>query len=1049
MPGVSSLNLLTSQKAAGNGSRGSGLAKDIPVGATKEDVANARKDQVERKTPEAVVDQSTSTSVNTTVYSTQKTNVLSKYRSYTYRFTLACITAEQLNDPDTYTKGTNNLNFVILKSGGKGANAIKTGSVSVDQVTAHNNLVNAYEVTPEEIAKSKKNIEQSNSSYKELAAGFNQTSAGRFDMFIENVQIDTVMTFTEDTSATLPTQISFDVIEPYSVNGFLEALGTAAVSAGWDNYMEASYILLIEWIGYPDNDKFTSPKILDEKRYLTIKFSGMEMDITEKGTQYKCSCVPYNDIAQGVTGRFSDTVSATGKTVGELISSLVTNYNQQLTDIRAKTHPNSGEAAKLHDQFDIKFDDIDDNGNFILDTNTEVGKYNLSSEIAKSDLYDTTDAQQYGMLDPQRQGAGQVNYPTAESKAKTYKIVSAGTDKTVKLTFNNDVNLRDAIAEIIVNSTFIRKMLKDLTENNGGESLLPGGMVKYFLVRTSTTSLPGRDELKNSPLTRYTFRVSPYKILRGRIPGFAKLTQPLKDLLYYSQRSYSYIYTGKNTEIISFKLQYNNLFFEGITAGSGINDSEKTKDKAAPSNGTVPAEKANDANLGKTNQEAGTKINPTPVTKTIPESKTQSIGAAVQAQPGNPYYALATNLHKALVDPASNMLVADIEIMGDPFYLVTGGIGNQVKTANKASTVDNTQASHQEGDVIIDIVFRNPDDIGADGFMKYNDLIRSPFHGAYRVMSASSSFKDGVFKQRLSLTKVSGQDPTNSVQFIDTDSGTTGTADPTMAVTQDARDKSKASVPDTGIPISAFKLGAVSPSSNYANISGGLGQGPLTQAFGAVTDGAGKLTAGANIYGNAILGGTPSPIINFYPSQVSSKIDSTIANIQGNANRLFPNYIPNPDLRLSGLTGGAVGNAQSYLQAVSNTVPTNINLSQLQSDGLSFRNLKNLNNIPPGQPKTVADNPESLLSIDEQQIVAKGGIQGLADARGVSPSELSASLKKEASDIFASNNSTGLLTKFINDTTLATNSSLSDRTTLDAAYQRYQSGNKSGTTFIK
>lgn len=958
---------------------------------------------VERKTPTATA--TASTSSRTTIKGSTEKNVLSTYRSYTYRFTLACLNRDEINNPNTYTH-PNALKLIVLKSGGKGPNAINEGlSNSLkNQITASQNLLNAAEVSQSESTKATQTIDRLNSVPK-LVESFNKYSAGQYDMYIENVQIETIATFTQMANATLPTTIGFDVIEPYSVNGFLEALATSARAAGWDTYIEAPYVLLVEWIGYPDSSTFSEPEPLKEKRYITIKFSGMEVDITEKGTVYKCSVFPWGDVAHGISGKLTANTSVEGSTVGEILSELVKAFNNQLTVDRNQTQQNTNQANALHDLFDIKFDTVDNTGNFIKDPSPSigdaVGQYQ-STDISDSVLYSEKDAKLIAMLDPQNQTQDGVNYPNRDATASTYKVVSAGSDKKPQIAFNAGSNLRDIIAEVIVNSEYVRSTLKDMYENGGEKSVDPDGFVNYFLIRVDTEELPGRDEIRNTPLRKYIFRISPYKVLRSKFPGFAKLEQPLKDLEKNSCRSYDYIYTGKNTEILDFKLQYNYLFYEGLPRGDGINDSPKTKDTPSPVNPTKPTENGKSQTEAEKNKDLANPSNPVSRTAILPPDS-YSIGDSVQRQ-DDPYFVLAENLHRALIDPRASMVLANINIIGDPFFLVTGGIGNQVKTSDRSSSIDFTQAQHLYGDMIVDIKFQNPQDIGDNGFITYNKKVTSPFHGAYIVNKIVSTFKEGQFKQNLELRKIAGQDPTNTVQVLDRDNGTTGSEDKAGAPTTDARDKSKASVAGNDIPLSQYKLGAVNPYSNYSNLADGLGSGPLTQSFGAATNGIGKFTAQANIYGNSVVGGTPSPIINWNLTSLSvAGVNDKIANIQGNINSALPPYLVNPNLQLTGLTNGLIGNTTEKLNSIYNTIPTSVDISQAIADGLVVKDVKNLNNIPATQPKTVA--PPTPLTVDDQQVLATKGAQGLADRLGVSVSELSSDVKKAASTFLASNNS--------------------------------------------
>jgi hypothetical protein len=143
-----------------------------------------------------------------TVVSSGQQNVLNSYRSYTYKFTLAALSTNSVNDPTSYRNST--LDYVIIESGGKGTRGLSASNLT------------------------------------DLIAGFNKLSPGRFDMFIENVEIENIMGFSEASNVSQSTSIKFDVIEPYSINGFMEALHVASKAAGYISYSQASFVLKME-----------------------------------------------------------------------------------------------------------------------------------------------------------------------------------------------------------------------------------------------------------------------------------------------------------------------------------------------------------------------------------------------------------------------------------------------------------------------------------------------------------------------------------------------------------------------------------------------------------------------------------------------------------------------------------------------------------------------------------------------------------------------------------------------------------------------------------
>ena len=170
------------------------------------------------------------------VEQSKKQNVLNSYRSIAYHFTFAGLLNEYLTDPTLYRNSE--LDLIILKSGGKGNSKLTISEttkladtaatvISAETANAARNKFAARDPRRVDIDNSdqpdEKMTDYGFESAKESVKGFNANSPGRFDMFIENIEIDTLMAFTADGGTTLPSQIKFDVIEPYSVNGFIEA----------------------------------------------------------------------------------------------------------------------------------------------------------------------------------------------------------------------------------------------------------------------------------------------------------------------------------------------------------------------------------------------------------------------------------------------------------------------------------------------------------------------------------------------------------------------------------------------------------------------------------------------------------------------------------------------------------------------------------------------------------------------------------------------------------------------------------------------------------
>ena len=231
---------------------------------------------------------------------TIKPNMLHQFASFNNVFTLSVLTVDEVNMPDeTYRVGEPLLQ--ILRSGGGAENKITT----------------AYE---DAIGK-------------------------KLEYFIDDVSIEGLMVPNSKTRTTNATFIEFNVTEPYSMGLFLQTLQIAATTAGYTNYLQAPFLLTVEFIGYDDDgDILVVEDGRNLKRMFPLKFTNVEFNIAENGTTYQVECIPWNEQA------FLDNVEQTktdlalkGKTVVEILQ----NGEQSLTTIMNGRFEELRKANKL------------------------------------------------------------------------------------------------------------------------------------------------------------------------------------------------------------------------------------------------------------------------------------------------------------------------------------------------------------------------------------------------------------------------------------------------------------------------------------------------------------------------------------------------------------------------------------------------------------------------------------------------------------------------------------------------------------------------------
>ena len=679
-----------------------------------------------------------------------ESNILNNYRSVTYNFTLAALDNSNLKDPETYRNSE--LKLVILKSGGKGTQGMSVGSKIDVSGFAQQSRADFAARDPRRLDLSDEQKSTPARDYgQELIGGFNKDSPGRFDMFIENVEIETLMTPSEETNTSMATKIKFDVIEPYSINGFIEALHIAALSAGYPSYLQASFLLKMEFWGYPDDQDLPEPvKIQDAERYFPFGLTAMEVEVTERGMRYKCSAVPYNERAFGQPNVVKKPIKMKGTNVAEILNDFFKNINAQVVDSDKESKDAKGANAG-HDEYEIKFQDWDPTKGFVDSSSGPIPTAKFNEIMKDNALYAMNDPGDTSK--PNAYQADGTKQPSAEQQISHPESIKYNA-KDSAIHFGEGMSITDAIASVIRDSEYV----KDILKNIGTKPGVPDeyGMLDYFLTKIEVTNLDAIDQSTHKPFQKYTYVVSPYKIHISRIPNYGHDKIKEETLKKLSLREYNYIYTGKNIDVLGFKLNFNTLFFEAVPSSMANKDVVPSSTAAAPNNTPdVKIKSKNDDEYKEASEKdqvpaSPVKTNPVPV---------QSPTGGNAAQPKDAYSMLARNMHEAVVNSKASMLTGDLEILGDPMFLVTGGAGNYKPKPGARGKTSMGEANHNYSEVLITVNFRNPIDFQSleDGGTMYFDPNRVPFSGVYRVLKAVNTFKDGIFKQKLDILRLPGQ----------------------------------------------------------------------------------------------------------------------------------------------------------------------------------------------------------------------------------------------------------------------------------------------------
>jgi hypothetical protein len=680
-------------------------------------------------------------------------NILENFATINHLFTFACLTKEQHNDPASYR---NNPGDLEKMPDGKGLIVF----ASAGRYDA--SRVRTYHGTPE--------------------------------YFVDNFIINNVISSGPQNGVSPAANFTFDVYEPYSLGILLESMQNAAVKAGYSSYGEAPFLMRIDFQGYGDDGTELS---LIKSKYFPIRLTTVKFKANESGSTYKVTAVPYNHI--GFSGLYNTLytdvklVAAKESSVAELLKTGEGSLVNYLNELEASAVKNG--QRKIKNIFDIQFPPKSADHTSMKDPESQLKKGDTASK-ATFNPYQSSQSTTVGGNTDAANGTTLMNdiglstFDFTEGSGGIVPMARAGVafdektaiidkkkvnwDKTTRaFQFPGGMSVTDVISQTVLSSSYIRNAIEEGKKTNG--------MVKYFMIDVQVELLE-YDIVTNDFAKKVTFRVVPYSVDQAMFSNPAANLTAEQHIKLNICKGYEYIYTGKNTDILKFDIEVNNLFFKPMNPSTEQITGKGTK--ANPDQGGIV-----DTPMKQTNLQVGAKPenltdlhapllkNPAAV-----DSAIQAGGSGIETTEMQ----IAKAYHEAFIDSGTaDMVKLNLEILGDPYWLSDHGIGNyyvEESTDSSLKTKDGTM-NYQDAQVYVYLRFRSPIDVNTtynggdsrglylfasdDVAMKEND-----FSGIYRVTRCESIFSGGVFKQKLTCLR----QPKLSVDAPKTGNDTTNNA---------------------------------------------------------------------------------------------------------------------------------------------------------------------------------------------------------------------------------------------------------------------------------
>ena len=647
-------------------------------------------------------------------------NPLEAFASYTPLWTMACLTKEQFNDPRSYRNNESELKNIVFSSGGR-----------FDSQRVKN-------------------------------------AAGTPEFYVNDFSLRSSIAANAKSGNSNVFKIEFEVFEPYSMGQFLQSLQNSAVNSGFANYLNnAPYVLRLDFKGYKETGELiTSIK----PKFFTMKIVTVRFNTTESGSVYKVEAVPYshqgfsdvtnityNDlkIVSGQKGTVEEILRSGPESLASVLnrieeklvverqigvadiydiqfpedSTVFYRYNQGETDKGATQDPNEKITNPTVDTRYVP--------SMLKGTTPQLPPAESINVIGNADLgFDQTQGGNYAFKkhgDVEENGKINRDRMTIDPKKRTFQFAQSQT-------------LTAIINQIILSSKYARDAMDP-------KKLTPEGHIKWFRLDVQIELLDF-DPIVGDYARKITFRVVPFLVHHSIFSNPNSMPVGYQEIQRKISKEYNYIYTGQNTDVLSFDIQINNLFFAGANSsnegdsgnlidqnqqGTAENLQTKTEKTVGPASGSQLA------NLGRAR------------TKRDPEALTRFKGGNAGKSSEQ---LVAESFQRAFINGSSGDLVTvQLEILGDPYWLVDSGVNNYFAGATDPSaqiTSDGTM-NYESGTVYTYITFRSPIDLndvkGTYDFQK----TESEFTGIYRVTACDNDFKDGKFIQRLSCVRMPAQ----------------------------------------------------------------------------------------------------------------------------------------------------------------------------------------------------------------------------------------------------------------------------------------------------
>lgn len=685
-------------------------------------------------------------------------NPLREFSSYNYVISLGVLSPDQLNFPDTYVK-EGKIGRLICKSGG--------GNLDSRQRTASEEALDR--------------------------AG----KKAHLEYFIDNLGIESVVSPNPNTGVSVGTAITFDIIEPYSMGQFLEAIRETANELNYGSFNKLPFVIKIEFTGYNVNGDTIPSKILPS--YIPIMITSVDFDVDGAGSRYSCTAVAFTEIAFEDS---VDTVLTDIKAKGTLAHEVLNTGEESVTAAVNALFENAEDNKLIrgYDRYLILFPkdsadiydalkglNITEQESLLFDQQeqNEINniKYNNSLDVQEEARSGLTLNRSYSPSTKyyknlkiwgsrpeniNKIGMSPVADDVARRKNTMYKrqrteLRTDGPgqiDFQPEAVFGNEISYQykqnSRISQIVIDVCLDTKYVQEAIDKN------PAAGTKGYLKIDQMVFIEDKDDVNpdlGRPRMTYVYCVVPSLICESTVMGSQEAPKGIPERKASAEKEYNYIYSGKNEDVLDFSLNFNNAFYELV-----LSDYNKGSVSAGENTKILDRNQSQ-----KLNTNFSRELNElTGASQLRTKYEEEFLNGA--EKPTDPEELAKRNraeqFHSDIINSPLNMVTAELTIWGDPYYIPRDAGNGRQKVVGKNLTLAG-RADTRFHPLSIVINFKTPLDypqLNGQFLMGMPELVK-PFSGLFNCWGVTHTFNNGKFTQNLQLQRVQNQTNTPTGTF--------------------------------------------------------------------------------------------------------------------------------------------------------------------------------------------------------------------------------------------------------------------------------------------